>query len=145
MLYVNPLCARLETTRHVTGLWSATVDCDHGLANRTRVHHSFGWLSEHDARIAGKRLAFRLGRAVIAATVAAVMILPGMQTRASEAPRAPLAILDIDGAQWRCTSQADCADMLRRLGCSVTLQSGDSALLDCDESEYRRALARHSA
>lgn len=61
----NPLCARVDVVRYRTGLWSAIVDCDHGLPERTRVYWSRGHLSRAQARRNGIALANAIGRAAI--------------------------------------------------------------------------------
>lgn len=141
----NPLFARLDTQRHATGLWSATVDCDHGLSERTRVRYSFGHLSEHGARQAGLALAAALGRSVIAASVALAMVAHvATESRASD--RAMARMTGDDGTAWRCVGSADCSELARRMRCIPVIVSSDGTIAAiCDPAGYRRALARHSA
>ncbi len=136
---LNPLCARVTALRAATGLWSATVNPDHGLNESTRARFTFGHLTESDARRSASVICHAIGRVAVAATVAAVVSL-GTLPSADAADHSAVRIL-AHGVAWQCHGAADCGRLLQSLGCMPILSDGRAVVAAC----HPPALARHSA
>lgn len=135
----NPLYARVTTPQAATGLYSAVVDLDHGLANRTRVYHRLGFLSEAMARRAGLGLARSLGRSAIFAA-ALIALTMGHGKAGNDGPD----VVSVPALPVLCISHADCVSAARRFGCIPVSGMPEHGLI-CDGATYRRQLALHVA
>lgn len=132
----NPLSARVQTMRAATGLWSATINPDHGLKESPRARFTFGHLSEADARRSASAICEAIGRVAVAASVALAMLATVPSADAAER-----VTVRAHGATWHCHTATDCAALLESLHCERAFRIGRAVVAMCDAS----GRARHSA